>query len=171
MPALNTIQEPDFELNPADDSGALEDDLIAYERHKGKFRIIVVTQVYGRDKDGDIIRDEALEEPVVRQSRTVPWAEAPRDLKLASFQYLPLLLAEVIRVIDIAIERANEVALVVTSMIAALDLIDVQNGRDDQHAASPLDPEAASAIAEATKNYKGKLTLIPQRRRGAKQAA
>lgn len=77
---------------------------IAYKRHAGKFRIVIVDS----DTDGDDVN-------------TRTWAECPRDEKLAALAQLPSLLSNIARFADVQVTKSAQTVALVSDLIKALD--------------------------------------------------
>lgn len=121
----------------AGEGGALTQEcvMLAYCRIAGEYRLAVRIDEIRVDEEG------AYERTIRQES--MPWAAAPRDLKLKSFEKLPELLTEIAKEIARAVARTEATADAAKQVLAAPRV------ESPGHRAAPAQRPADDAGADA----------------------
>ncbi|MEW4570102.1 hypothetical protein AB1L88_19730 [Tautonia sp. JC769] len=91
--------------DPSDELRHCKD--LHYGRFEGKFRLYVAEYTIYHDGEGDNYKE-------------TPWSSCPRDLKLASFQKIPDLLADLTKKVEQAIKETEGTGKTIQELLKAI---------------------------------------------------
>jgi len=92
---------------------------LAYERHRGAFRIVVK-----RNEGTTFIDERGHSDEAWKQIENTPWAECPRHIKLEAFERLPDLLKQVSATAKELLDRTESTTRAVDELLSALSIPD-----------------------------------------------
>ena len=92
---------------------------LAYERHRGAFRVVV-----RRDEGTTFVDERGLNDEAWKEIENTPWAECPRHIKLETFERLPDLLKQVSATAKDLLDRTDSTSKAVDDLLSALSTPD-----------------------------------------------
>ncbi len=92
---------------------------LAYERHRGAFRIVV-----RRDEGTTFVDERGFDDEAWKEIEDIPWAECPRHIKLEAFERLPDLLKQVSTTAKDLLDRADSTSRAVDDLLSAFSTPD-----------------------------------------------
>lgn len=92
---------------------------LAYERHRGAFRIVVK-----RNEGTTFVDERGHSDEAWKELESTPWAECPRHIKLEAFETLPDLLKQVSATAKDLLDRTDSTSKAVDELLSALSIPD-----------------------------------------------
>ncbi|HUM03304.1 MAG TPA: hypothetical protein VL084_13530 [Thermoanaerobaculia bacterium] len=92
---------------------------LAYERHRGAFRIVVK-----RSEGMTFVDERGHNDEALKEIENIPWAECPRHIKLEAFERLPDLLKQVSATAKDLLDRTDSTSQAVDDLLSALSIPD-----------------------------------------------